>query len=608
METEFQDFLTLHEAQLVNNGVPSHLWEALHNKVRNEIFDAGLNFSLVKVEYEDSDEVSWKVVVSNPSGVKKSEPASIFIVDHAWTFDNPETARKMLVEVNGLLERMCNLMNITSGEGEKDKIDIVLDKMWLFNQTYSFAGFERGSNESRPVWYVLDELGSRIQHSDEPSIKMVPFFYTANKTALSIFWLLQDLDAEDELTRDYASHVPVDEELSRLAHLLPWNPCDFTEIDEDVEEPGADYFKMSRFDDVDTVNTRTVTMPTNRKLLVWTDYKLVQKYLTHGRFELTESREKADVIFQTSHIRDFRELSSRDVLLNQFPFESLLTVKDLLATVSRRAATDGKSHPTWLPVTYNLNLNLPEFICHFQKRAERGEDNLWIAKPWNLGRGIGHVITGNINHLVRLPETGPYIAMKYIENPVLFERPEIGKVKFNCRYEVYLKSLKPLKFTCYRNAFLSFANVEFSLDSFDNYEKHFTAHNYTNPDKLLTLLYDQFVPEFNRQYPEFPWSTVENDTLQCIRELLEAVSSKDPPFGMPSYPQSRAHYALDFMIKWDVNSNGHPIMVPQLLECNFVPDSKRGCENYNDYFNSVFAALFLDGEDNEHNEIHPPSS
>lgn len=53
----------------------------------------------------------------------------------------------------------------------------------------------------------------------------------------------------------------------------------------------------------------------------------------------------------------------------------------------------------------------------------RGEDNLWIAKPWNLGRGIGHVITGNINHLVRLPETGPYIAMKYIENPVLFERP-----------------------------------------------------------------------------------------------------------------------------------------------------------------------------------------
>jgi len=49
---------------------------------------------------------------------------------------------------------------------------------------------------------------------------------------------------------------------------------------------------------------------------------------------------------------------------------------------------------------------------------------------------------------------------------------------------------------------------------------------------------------------------LQNDTLQCIRELLEAVSSKDPPFGMPSYPQSRAHYALDFMIKWDVNSNG----------------------------------------------------
>jgi len=44
METEFQDFLTLHEAQLVNNGVPSHLWEALHNKVRNEV-SMNINFT-----------------------------------------------------------------------------------------------------------------------------------------------------------------------------------------------------------------------------------------------------------------------------------------------------------------------------------------------------------------------------------------------------------------------------------------------------------------------------------------------------------------------------------------------------------------------------------
>ena len=46
-----------------------------------------------------------------------------------------------------------------------------------------------------------------------------------------------------------------------------------------------------------------------------------------------------------------------------------------------------------------------------------------MAKPWNLGRGIGHVITSNINLLVRLPEAGPYIAMKYLENPALFNRP-----------------------------------------------------------------------------------------------------------------------------------------------------------------------------------------
>ena len=44
--------------------------------------------------------------------------------------------------------------------------------------------------------------------------------------------------------------------------------------------------------------------------------------------------------------------------------------------------------------------------------------------------------------------------------------------------------------------------------------------------------------------------------MQVIRELFEAVVSKDPPYGVPHYPQSRAHYAMDFMLKWDTASNG----------------------------------------------------
>lgn len=62
-------------------------------------------------------------------------------MDHAWTSDQ-SNARKSLSSVDGLLDRMCTLMDIecVSGDDQDSRIDKVLDKMWQFNQTYSFGG------------------------------------------------------------------------------------------------------------------------------------------------------------------------------------------------------------------------------------------------------------------------------------------------------------------------------------------------------------------------------------------------------------------------------------------------------------------------------------
>lgn len=66
-----------------------------------------------------------------------------------------------------------------------------------------------------------------------------------------------------------------------------------------------------------------------------------------------------------------RKLSEErpEVMLNQFPCENLLTVKDCLASISRRAGRpDG---PRWLPRTFNLQTELPQFISYFQQRDRR---------------------------------------------------------------------------------------------------------------------------------------------------------------------------------------------------------------------------------------------
>jgi tubulin--tyrosine ligase-like protein 12 len=64
-------------------------------------------------------------------------------------------------------------------------------------------------------------------------------------------------------------------------------------------------------------------------------------------------------------------------LVNQFPFESNLTVKDLLAaSIQSHIAPDSSDDldewtPPWFPSTYNLHTELLQFIAHFQLRERR---------------------------------------------------------------------------------------------------------------------------------------------------------------------------------------------------------------------------------------------
>lgn len=50
------------------------------------------------------------------------------------------------------------------------------------------------------------------------------------------------------------------------------------------------------------------------------------------------------------------------------------------------------------------------------------------------------------------------VVCKYIENPVLFHREDVGMVKFDIRYVVLLRSVKPLKLYIYDVFWLRFSN------------------------------------------------------------------------------------------------------------------------------------------------------
>jgi tubulin--tyrosine ligase-like protein 12 len=115
------------------------------------------------------------------------------LIDHAWTYGVNE-ARKQLREHEGLLNRMCNLMCIDQEDREtEEKVELVVETMWKYNQTYKLSTEKLTDEEREPLWYIMDEFGSSIRHNDKPTMQCGIFYYIPTKTMYSILYPLQDL-------------------------------------------------------------------------------------------------------------------------------------------------------------------------------------------------------------------------------------------------------------------------------------------------------------------------------------------------------------------------------------------------------------------------------
>lgn len=108
-KTLFKAFLDNHKVQLESSGVPEHFWPTVFHKVTHEIFDSGVAFSLLVIDYEGShrEETSPTLTarVCKADGIKADEEAEIYLVDHAWTF-RWNQAREVLLQHPQLIDRM----------------------------------------------------------------------------------------------------------------------------------------------------------------------------------------------------------------------------------------------------------------------------------------------------------------------------------------------------------------------------------------------------------------------------------------------------------------------------------------------------------------------
>lgn len=91
--------------------------------------------------------------------------------------------------------------------------------MWKYNQTYQAVMVKGGPQEH--MWYVMDEVGSALTHSNNPNMKCSPFAYAVNNVIYSLIWPIANIEKGDVCTRDFCPSLVAGEmQMQKEARLL----------------------------------------------------------------------------------------------------------------------------------------------------------------------------------------------------------------------------------------------------------------------------------------------------------------------------------------------------------------------------------------------------
>lgn len=79
------------------------------------------------------------------------------------------------------------------------EIDEIHENIFKLTGNYRLASSEKLDESS--IWYLNDEVGSSIEHSDSPNVKIIPFLFAEdnkqghNMIAYSLIWPVKDIKA-----------------------------------------------------------------------------------------------------------------------------------------------------------------------------------------------------------------------------------------------------------------------------------------------------------------------------------------------------------------------------------------------------------------------------
>ncbi|RCI04396.1 Tubulin--tyrosine ligase-like protein 12 [Rhizopus stolonifer] len=467
----------------------------------------------------------------------------------------------------------------------------VYEKMWSFIQTYSYSILQQdGQPTTQTAWYVNDEVGSALNHSNTPNVACMPFIFSRGASGMipySVFFPIQDLSAGEIATCDLLPKT-IERESDKTAYLLAFDDrvllseggkeslTECYEAHKNATPASLDMNKvLDRQQAIDCLKAQKKEKKDS--IVVYTDTPFVQQFLKLDNVKFTTELERADIIWLSNDFSDFASLKSHQTV-NQIPNENCLTYKQNFAQLVKK--TFGS--PFWFMPTYNLMTELSEFAGDYLHTEDEAETNIWITKPWNAARGIGLNITRNLSEIIRChDDTTPRIAQRYLTSPCLYN----GK-KFDLRYIVLVRKVEPhLIVSVYNMFWIRLANKKFNLEDLSDYERQFTVMNYSTY-QMTQLDYKSFIQNMEKQYP-IQWQNVQQDINAVIKDALSAAVSQAQPLGFAGGEKIEgdtfAMYGFDIMLTDDFK--------PVILEINFAPDCTRACQYDPQFVNNIFSVV-----------------
>lgn len=119
----------------------------------------------------------------------------------------PKSGGQLLPNLKTINKIPLDVVDLAERNKHKEAL-VVHDKLWKYCGTYRLV--KPGVMDEEPIFYINDEVGSAINHSDDPNSRIAPFIWIPNcdgnydqAKTFSIMWQTKNIEKEHYLNRDY---------------------------------------------------------------------------------------------------------------------------------------------------------------------------------------------------------------------------------------------------------------------------------------------------------------------------------------------------------------------------------------------------------------------